>query len=81
MAKAWMITIEPTDKSREKRLVEAVSGRKKIAQIEAYMCELYQQMVPKFEGDLKESIIRDSGVITTLDKEPFVLVAELKEDN
>lgn len=81
MAKAWMITIEPTDKSREKRFVEAVSGRKKIAQIEAYLCELYEQMVPKFEGKLQDSITRDSGILTTLDKAPFVLIAELKEDN
>lgn len=77
MPKSWVITIEPTDKSSGPRTVDTVSNRKKIAQVEEYLCELYQQMVTNDDSDLKTAITRKSGFITSLEKAPYLLKAEL----
>jgi len=77
MAKSWVITIEPTDKSSGPRTVDTLTNRKKIAQVEEYLCELYKQMVTSDTSDLKTAITRKSGFITSFEKAPYILRAEL----
>jgi len=77
MTKAWVISIEPTDKSAEKRVVETLSNRKKIAQVEQHLCELYRQLVTNDKMNLNECITRKSGLLTALEKPPYTISAEL----
>ena len=79
MTKAWVITLEPSDKSAPKRKVEIVNGRKKIAEVEKHLGVLYRELMINDKSDLSENITRSSGVVTTLDKSPYVFSAELTE--
>jgi hypothetical protein len=85
-SKAWVITIEPSDQTTQKRIVENLSNRKKIAQIEDYLCGLYKDILTRKypdteidEAELKSCITRHSGVSVSLDKTPYILRAELTD--
>ena len=80
MAKAWIITVELTDKSAPKKTVDPVSNRKKIAQVEEHLCELYAQLTRTESTDLKAHIVRTSGFLTKLEKVPYIIQAELMQD-
>ncbi len=86
MAKVWIITIEPIDQTTQKRIVENLSGRKKIAQIEEYLSTLYKDILtrkyPDTEVDveaIKACLARQSGTSVVLEKDPYILRAELSE--
>lgn len=79
MAKTWVITIEPTDQSAGPRTVDTISGRKKIAQVEEYLCEMFVQMMPNADkDDLVHFINRQDGSVTRLHKAPYTIKAELQ---
>lgn len=79
MAKEWVITLEPSDKSAPKRVVERLSGRKKIAEIETYLQKLYAELHIASQSGLIEYTKRISGVVVTLEKEPSLFTASLSE--
>lgn len=81
MAKSWVITLEPKDKSAPVRVVETLNNRKKIAEVETYLCMIFSELMPSFTGDPAGYIKRVSGTVTMLDKAPYVLSATLSENH
>ena len=76
MPKAWVITREPQDLFGQRETIDQISNRKKIAQVEEHLCALYRELASD-DADPSESIHRESGLVTTLNKPPFVLSARL----
>ena len=84
--KSWVISYALSTEPDKKDVIEHLSNRKKIAQIEEYLCELYGEIMLKempeteFDAtDLKSGLTRKSGTETALEKAPYIVYAELIE--
>jgi hypothetical protein len=84
--KSWVISYAPFDAPDKREIIEHISNRKKIAQIEEYLVVLYGDILYKEAPevaydpvDVKTGIMRKSGTETVLEKTPYVVRAELIE--
>jgi hypothetical protein len=84
--KSWVISYASSDTPDKKDIIEHLSNRKKITQVEEYMLALYGEIMAKEMPDtpfspawLNGAINRKSGTETVLEKAPYVVYAELVE--
>lgn len=71
--KAWLLIQETNG---EIKTVDVISARKKIGLVEAYLCDLYNQMFG--DGtDIKDKAVRVSGQEIIIDNSPNIMRAQL----
>lgn len=83
MRKAWIVTVAKNDAAPE--IFEYVSARKKIGQMEDYLCDVYEHLYETDhpdqeinEDELRLFLVRVSGIELSLAKAPYALHAKLE---
>jgi hypothetical protein len=81
MAKTWVVTLQSKNSANDTKVIEHISGRKKIGQIDDHLCNLYEELFPGAVSavHLKASIKHPSGSQTILETSDMKLFASLTE--
>lgn len=81
--KIWTVTV--ANNGAEPEVFEQVSARKKIGQVEDYLCDVWEHLFETDNPDtdideyeLRTHLVRKSGTEVCLDKAPYVLRAVLE---